>query len=77
MPGCLIEKGNENKIEQNLNIDMLKAPIFQGQKVGEITYTLDGNIIIKVNLVAQNNVDKISFFSVSKELIYKWFYLLR
>lgn len=75
--GCLIEKGNENKIEQNLTIDTIKAPISKGQKLGKIDYTLNGNIISSVNLVAKNNVDAISIFSMSKSIIYNWINLLR
>lgn len=75
--GCLIEKGNENKIEQNISLDTLNAPISKGQKVGEVTYTLDGNVLSTTNLVATNDVDKINIFTMSKQVIYKWINLLR
>lgn len=75
--GCLIEKGNENKIEQNLTIDTIKAPISKGQRLGKIDYILNGNIISSVNLVAKNDVDAISIFSMSKSIIYDWINLLR
>ena len=74
---CLIEKGNENKIEQNLTIDTIKAPISKGQILGKIDYILDGNIISSVNLVAKDDVDAISIFSMSKSIIYNWINLLR
>ena len=75
--GCLIEKGNENKIEQTLTIDKIQAPISKGQKLGKIDYILDGNIISSVNLVAKNDIDNISIFSMSKSIIYNWINLLR
>ena len=75
--GCLIEKGNENKIEQNLNLDILKAPIHKGQKVGEISYALDGETLSTVDIVAKDDVDAISVFSMSKSIIYNWINLLR
>ncbi len=75
--GCLIEKGNESRIEQNMNIEPLQAPIEKGQKVGSVTYSLDGNTLSTVNLVASTNVDSISLFSMSKSVIYNWINLLR
>lgn len=75
--GCLIEKGNESKIEQNLHFDNLAAPITKGQKVGEITYSLNGTVLSNVNLVAKNDVEQISIFTMSKSVIYKWINLLR
>ena len=47
------EKGNENKIEQNLNLDEIKAPVSKGQKVGQITYTLNGKVISSVDLITK------------------------
>ena len=75
--GCLIEKGNENKIEQKINIFNTSAPISKNQKIGEVTYWLNGNQIASVNLISQNDVDKISIFSMSKSTIYNWINLLR
>ena len=75
--GCLIEKGNENKIEQNLNLDTIQAPVTKGQKVGEMSYILDGNVLATTNLVASIDVDAISIFSMTKSVVYKWIDLLR
>lgn len=77
MPGCLIEKGNESKIEQSMNLDTLQAPIYVGQKVGEINYFLDGEKLATVNLVAKSDIDSISIFTMFKSIIYKWINLLR
>ena len=75
--GCLVQKGNENKIEQNMHLDTIAAPISKGQKVGEVTYSIDGNILANVNIVASSNIDKINIFTMSKSIIYKWINLLR
>lgn len=75
--GCLIEKGNESKIEQNMNLEELHAPISKGQKVGEVKYSLDGHVLASVNLVAKNDVDKISIFTMCKSVVYNWINLLR
>lgn len=75
--GCLIEKGNENKIEQKMKLEPLHAPVVKGQKVGEITYLLNGKTLACVNLVAGKSIDAISIFSMSKSVVYKWINLLR
>ncbi len=76
--GALIEKGKEDKIEQNINLpDAVSAKINVGDKLGEMTFTLDGEVIGKVNLVAKNDVDELNFFTMSKRVIYSWVDLLR
>ena len=75
--GCLIEKGNENKIEQKLKLDDISAPIQKGQKIGEMSFLLDENEISKVNIVASHDVEQISLFTMSKYIIYNWINLLR
>ena len=73
----LVKKDSENRIEQTLNMNEIQSPISKGQKVGEISYLLDGNILSSVNLVASENIDSISIFSMSKSIIYNWINLLR
>ena len=58
--GVLIQKGKEKQIEQNIFIqDNLSAPIYKGQKVGEITYTLNGETLDIIDLVASSDVESI------------------
>lgn len=76
--GTLIEKGKDKNIEQNLIIDeKLSAPIYAGQKIGEISFSLDGEILTSTNIVAKDNVEKLNLFTMSKQVIYKWANLLR
>lgn len=75
--GCLIEKGNEEKIEQELIISPIQAPVTKGQKVGEVRFSLNGKTLNTVNLIASEDVDKVNGFSMSKSIIYKWINLLR
>ena len=76
--GTLIEKGKENQITQTIEIDEnIEAPIDRGEKIGQITFLLDNQILSSVNLVASNNVNKINMFTMSKKIIYKWIDLLR
>ena len=58
--GLLIPKGKEKQIEKNIILqDNLSAPIYKGQKIGEITYNLDGNNLAIIDLVASNDVPSI------------------
>ena len=76
--GTLIEKGKDKSIEQNLNLeDTISAPVASGQKLGEISFRLDGKILSTVDIVAKNDVDKINLFTMSKKVIYSWIDLLR
>lgn len=76
--GTLIEKGKDKNIEQSLTLeDTVSAPITAGQKLGEISFVLDGKTLSTVDIVAKNNVEKINLFTMSKKIIYSWIDLLR
>lgn len=76
--GTLIEKGRESQISQEVTIsDNISAPIKKGEKIGEVTFSLNGNILSSVNLVASSDVPQITIFSMCKRVIYSWIDLLR
>ncbi len=76
--GCLIKKGEEKNIIQNVHIERnAYAPIEQGQKFGEITYSLNGNTLSTVNIVAKDKIDKISTLNMIVFVYNNWFNLSR
>ena len=76
--GVLIKKGEDKNIEQTITInENISAPVEKGQTLGSVTYSLNGEIISSVNLVANDSVDKINLFTMTKEIVYKWIDLLR
>lgn len=76
--GILLSKENEKNIEQSISInENISAPISKGQKVGEITYSLDGDTLLTVNLISQISIDKINILSMTQNIYSKWFDLLR
>ena len=76
--GILIKKGEDKNIEQTINIEEnLAAPIAEGQKVGEIIYTLDGKELGRTNIVAETGVEKKTFFSIADYVYQNWFSMLR
>lgn len=76
--GTLIQKGNSKQIEQNLTLDdTISAPISAGQKLGEVTFSLDGETLSTIDIVAKNKVEKINLFTMCKRVVYSWIDLLR
>ncbi len=76
--GNIIKKGSVENIEQEVVIDEnLMAPIEQGQKIGEIRFKIDNNVIETVNLISNDSVKKISTWNMVTYLYKQWFYLLR
>lgn len=76
--GTLIEKGKDKNIEQILTLDdNVSAPITAGQKLGEVSFQLDGNILSTVDIVSKDNVDKLNLFTMCKKVVYSWIDLLR
>ncbi len=76
--GALIEKGNENKISQCINLpNNVEAPISKGQKLGEVSFSVDGKILNTANLIASESIDKLTMFSMAKNILILWFNLIR
>ena len=76
--GCLLEKGKDKKIEQVLSIpECVSAPITKGQKLGNITYFLDGEAIASTNLIADKDVKNVNLSNMFEFLFFSWFRLLR
>ena len=44
---------------------------------GKVVFSLDGNELASVNLVASDDIDKINLFTMTKKIIYSWIDLLR
>lgn len=76
--GTLLKKGEDKNVSQNINIaENLAAPILEGQKIGEVTYTLDGNTVGSVDIIASKEIKKNSLMNMVSYLYKNWFCLLR
>ena len=70
----LLKKGSKQKIERHVNMEpFLIAPVEAGQKVGEVIYKLEGDEIAKVNVVADESIDKASFIKLFFRMVLEWF----
>lgn len=74
----LLKKGTDANIEQNITInEPVTAPIIQGECLGKVSYTLNGNTLLEVNLLAEDNVEKSTIWNLTTSLYVKWFNMLR
>ena len=66
-------KGTENKVEKRVDMpEKLAAPIVKGEKIGTVTYLVDGVEIGTSDILADENVDKIGFSTLFPRL-FSWF----
>lgn len=76
--GILIQKGQANQITQSVILEEnISAPIVEGQKLGEVTYSVGDENLLTVNIVAKDNVKKMNMFTMLIKLYTKWGNLLR
>lgn len=74
----LMSNGSSKDITQEIKLDdTFTAPILEGQKLGEVKFSINGNVVSTVNLVANKSSDKLSFGSIIKFVMNKWFNMLR
>ena len=71
--GTLLPKGADTNIVQNINVpDTVSAPIKKGDKLGEVVYTLNDETISTIDVIANEDVDKIDFFNMTKHIFNRW-----
>lgn len=76
--GILIKKGQDKNIEQTINVEeSITAPIYEGQKFGEIIFSLEGKEIGKTNIIANSTINKKTFSNILSYTYENWFCLLR
>ena len=68
-----VEKGTESKIEKRIDMpEKLAAPIVKGEKIVTVTYLLDGKELGTADILADETVEKIGFFTLFPRL-FSWF----
>lgn len=76
--GVLIKKGSSKNINSSITIsDNICAPIIKGQILGDVTYSINGEPIAKVNIVAKEDVKKLNVINMCVKIIENWFTLFR
>ncbi len=68
-----VEKVNANRIEKEITLPkVLPAPVRKGEKVGELVLKIDGDVIAKSDIIAKNEVKKVSFGEMYYKILKKW-----
>lgn len=66
----LVSKGEKGKCEEEIFVpDQIRAPIKKGDPIGKIVYSKDGEGVCEVELVAGEDVGKVSFGKYLVEII--------
>ena len=77
-PAFLIKKGEESSITYEINLnECVQAPISEGQQLGTVAYSLNGNTLSTVSLVSETSVEKVGLINNTKRILNSWFNLLR
>jgi len=70
--GLVVSKGQEKTVEGKMNLpDKLDAPIKKGQVVGNYVVTKDGQEVLKVDLVAADDVQKASPLKMLNDMLHR------
>ena len=74
----ILKKNESSNIEQNITLnDNICAPIKKGDVIGKIIFSSNGNQLLEVNLVSDNDIEKNTLWNLTISLYKKWFNVLR
>ena len=66
----LLKKGEAEKLEQTVTLtENVLAPVTENQKLGNVTFTLDGKKILEIPLLASEEVKKLNFYTSFKRIM--------
>lgn len=66
----VLDKNSSSKIVSKIDLpESIEAPVVSGQKLGTVTYSLDGNAVKSFEITALQDAEKISFTSVFSVLL--------
>lgn len=70
----LVEKAQVNAMETSLSLCAdVEAPVAAGQKLGEMTVTVDGQVKEVIDIVSAQEVPRLTTFGIFRELLDKFF----
>ncbi len=73
-PAFLVPKGSEKEITYQVTLpDTVMAPVEPNQKLGSVTYSLNGQVLGTYNLIAEKEVPRITFGQLFYQMIQYFF----
>lgn len=71
--GFILKKGNLDKVEQSFELEQsVNAPVSEGQKLGEIIYTIEGAEVARRDVCADHDVPKITIIQMFVRCLSDW-----
>lgn len=71
--GFVVKKGNKSKLETRFEMEeSVSAPVEDGQKLGEIIYTIDGEEVTRRDVCATERVNKINAVQIFLRCLADW-----
>ena len=69
----IVKKGDNATYETNMEIpDAVKAPLENGDVVGKVVITKEGNVIKEVNVVVKEDVKHSSYLDNFNKIVENW-----
>ncbi len=66
----LLKKGSADKLEQSIELATdVQAPVAAGERVGTLTFSLDGEKVAQYPIIAPEEIKKLDFFEVLRRLL--------
>jgi len=76
--GTLIPKGTAGNITTDIQLtDRVSAPVSKGQKLGEVKYMIDNQVVGAADLVADTAVKRLTLPNMAARVFENWFWVLR
>ncbi|MBO4353745.1 MAG: D-alanyl-D-alanine carboxypeptidase [Clostridia bacterium] len=70
---AVVDKADAGKVEETVEMpEYVAAPIKSGDKIGTLTYKIGDDVVGTADIVAAQDVDKISYFTLLPK-IFRWF----
>ena len=71
--GFILKKGNLDKVEQSFELEpSVNAPVTEGQKLGEVIYTIEGAEVARRDVCADHSVPKITILQMFVRCLSDW-----
>ena len=76
--GALLKREDSGNIENEITINQnVKAPIYKGDVLGEVSFIVEGSEVDKVNLIATEDIEKVTTWNMVTNIYNSWFNLLK
>lgn len=76
--GALLKKGDDAQIEQSIQMaNNIFAPVKKGDKLGEVVFSIKGEEVKRVSLIANQDITKNNLGDILEKIYRDWFFLMR